>query len=121
MAKEIFAGLPKAIRIGPYDYGVDLVAHLSNDDWGQYSHSGSWIKIRIDHPTPPMGLDTVWHEVSHGIFAFFNLGATPELAEAEEKIVSAFGTGLAMISIDNPSLLTWIQKLGESVRRERGS
>ena len=53
-------------------------------------------------------VDSVIHEVLHGLFHMFDIGVEDGL---EEHIVSALATGLTTIMRDNPSLMPALQEM----------
>lgn len=107
---DLLDGLPSSLRIGPFDVAVIVRDVIDDDDkhWGQYNPAVS-IELRRDQRNAQGALDTVLHEIAHGICGVF------ELAEGEsrdeERICSAFAAGFAMVMRDNPQLMAWIYRM----------
>jgi hypothetical protein len=105
---DVFAGLPKSIRIGPYDIPVtiaDIKAEEGRVMFGVYSAFGT-IELNPIAPNPIHGADTVLHEILHAVYA--NAGLSP--LSDEEHVCSAISTGLLQVLRDNPKLVAWLTK-----------
>lgn len=105
---NIFAGLPRSLRIGPYDIPVkitDIKAEEGRILFGTYSAFGS-IELNPIAPNSIHAADTVLHEILHGVYG--NAGLSP--INDEEQICSAISTGLLQVLRDNPGLVTWLTK-----------
>ncbi len=101
---KLLDGLPSHLRVGPHKIAIAVKNKLNeDDDLGLYRHGVS-IELRADQHNAMGALETVLHEVGHGVWATFGLDAD----STEEHVVNAFSTGLVMILRDNPELLKWI-------------
>jgi hypothetical protein len=97
--------LPDRVRIGPYDFDiVDLDGEDAEKNYGAFDYSSQTIAVLPEYPTPFLEVDTVLHEILHGIFAVFRLKGK----EGEEHLVSTIATGLTMVLRDNPKLRQWL-------------
>ncbi len=104
---NIFDGLPSSIRVGPFDIPVTIKDKINeNNVSGLYTHGVS-IELRLDQHNAAFALDTVLHEIGHGIYNTFGLGKK----STEESVVVALAAGWAMVYRDNPMLLAWIYRM----------
>ncbi len=100
-------GLPSSIRIGPFEIAVLIKDKINDEDnSGLYTH-GLSIELRAEQHTAAFALDTVLHEVSHGIYYTFGLCKKSN----KETVATAFAAGLAMVMRDNPELMAWIYRM----------
>ncbi len=106
----MFTKLPTSIKIGPFDIAVVVKDKIDDDNgnkdssWGAYTH-GIMIELTINqHNNRIFALDTVMHEVSHGIYRCAGL----DVMSNEESVVTAMSTGWLMVLKENPKLLQWI-------------
>ena len=106
----MFENFPSSIKIGPFDVAVVLKDKIDDDNgnkdssWGAYTH-GVMIELCTgQHDNKIFALDTVMHEVSHGVYRCAGL----DPSSGEESIVTAMSTGWLMVLKDNPALLCWI-------------
>lgn len=101
----MFAKMPKSIRIGHIDVSLEVLDETPNNDWGRCEHSRQRILIRKDHPSKPMAVETVFHEISHMICALYR-GHHKKVSE--EKFITITSAGWAQVIRDNPKLIKWI-------------
>lgn len=106
---DVFGGLPTSIRIGPYDHKV-IVKEIIPDDgstvFGEFSSERLEITIHpSNHPHDHHIVDTLLHEILHGLFEYSGLDL-----KVEERICSFLGTGLMQVIRDNPELVKWLTK-----------
>lgn len=103
-----FDGFPPSLRIGPFDMAVEVKDKINDDeDAGVYNH-GLSIELRSDqHNSAVFALDTVLHEIGHGIYRTFGLNE----ASNEEAVVTAMATGWAMVLRDNPAFVNWLYRM----------
>jgi hypothetical protein len=114
MAEDVVAcvrGLPKTLKIGPYDWQV-RVEDGAADTCGQadfeFHHLRLW-PANLTSPSHVVGV--ALHECLHVIFDAHNLGKMKrDKEEREEAIVMGFEAGLVSLFRDNPKLLTWMKK-----------
>lgn len=105
MADDLFVGLPKVIRIGPFAYNLEVTDKLSDEDeWGNCDLGALVISIKGGQPSYAFAVDTVMHEINHALWRFF---ALPE-APAEEHICAVLASGWAMVLSQNPELKRWL-------------
>ena len=105
-AADFFDGLPSVVRIGPFDISVVVKDKINEDyDEGTYTH-GVAIELRAHQPNATFALDTLLHEINHGIYRTFGL----DDRSSEETIVATMATGWTMIYRDNPTLIAWISR-----------
>ena len=70
------------------------------------------VKAEINY-VPLLGsetVDTIIHEILHGIYSAFYMG-DPNDPEEEERVVSLMATGLTTIMKDNPKLFKSLQDM----------
>lgn len=103
MTRKYIEELPDVIRIGPYDVKVEKVKELG-DDYAQFLAVEEKLIIVYDFGSKFAAVDTVIHELLHGIWKFQHL---PKRCD-EERGVSVLATGLTTIFRDNPQLLKWV-------------
>lgn len=101
---ELLSNIPKAVRIGPHS--ISIVVKELEGAWGTHSEEEQTIFIDPRMPSKSVLVDTLLHEICHGIWSGFGL---PKRAD-EERVVTVFGTGLAALLKDNPKLITWLKK-----------
>ena len=101
----MFDGLPKWIFIHPYKIEVIVRDKLDDDAWGCYNFGVS-IELKKTHPNAAMAIDTLLHEINHGVYR--NSGLS-ELSQ-EEPICAAMATGWTSVLISNPKLVAWLTK-----------
>ncbi len=107
MSKDIFTGLPKKLRIGPWDYNISLVHKIDDgQSFGCFTADKCEIQIRVDHPSAPYAVDTVLHELLHAVFHVQSLHESD--LEKEEHVVSMVAKAWTQVFRDNPTLLKWI-------------
>jgi len=107
LAADFFDGLPEVIRIGPFDIAILVKGKINDDDdEGTYSH-GVAIELRSNQPNATFALDTLLHEINHGIYRTFGL----DDKSSEESIVATMATGWTMIYRDNPTLIAWMCRM----------
>ncbi len=105
----MFTKLPASIKIGPFDTTFVFKDKIDDDNgnkdssWGAYTH-GVMIELVINQHNLTFALDTVMHEVSHGVYRCAGLDST----SSEESVVTAMSTGWLAVLKDNPELLQWI-------------
>jgi hypothetical protein len=106
---DVFVGLPKSVRIGPYDIAVTVKEIPKDDDgnspFGLYTPASS-IELNTTAPNAIHAADTMLHEVLHGVYGNAGLGPMSQ----EEQVVSAIATGLTQVLRDNPKLVAWLTK-----------
>lgn len=76
---------------------------------GSYAE-GVGIKILKGAPQPALEVETVLHELLHGVFLNQQLHIDPDVKGHEEKIVANLALGLTTVLKDNPQLVSYIQK-----------
>jgi hypothetical protein len=105
-----FSGFPNKIRIGPFDFEIEFAESLSEGDtplWGMFLPSIGKIRFQRELPCRSMAIDVVLHEVGHGVLA--NAGQAGDHLR-EEQVVSAWATGMTQVLLDNPKLVSWLNR-----------
>lgn len=98
-------GPPAQIRINGWPIKITSVPlQESSEDAGEFDGGKGVIKIRDDQEGLHL-IDTVLHEVLHGIL--FHQGREPG-CKKEEPYVRAIATGLTGFLSDNPDFLKWL-------------
>ena len=112
----MFQGLPKKIKVGPYDIKIELVNQVNDgDSWAEYDLIKR--KISIDRAQPCRGSSAAvaLHEVLHAIWHLGGMNASlkgqTDGGDVEEKIVDVFATWLTGIFKDNPAFFKWYGSL----------
>lgn len=105
-----YRGLPKKLRIGPYDIKIEIT-ELNHEDgeqhiWGKWRDSKQLIQLTPEQPNAPFAVDTMMHEIIHAIFSIHHL----DKEDDEERIVSSIASALTQVYRDNRALLAWISK-----------
>jgi len=104
---NLLDGLPKTIRIGPFDIPLIVKDKINDEDnTGLYTHGVS-LELRANQNNAAYALDTLLHELAHGIYNTFGLCKK----SSEESVVTAFAAGFAMVLRDNPELAAWIIRM----------
>ena len=101
--------LPTPIKIGAYDWTVEIIDGADGDLYGQADFDVRHIRLwpgLITSPGHAVGI--VLHECLHVIFD--NHGLSKKLNRKEEIIIEGFEAGLISLFRDNPKLLTWMRK-----------
>lgn len=95
--------LPRKIRIGYLDYKVrEMPSALPLE--GQHNPQSAEILVRTKKRSRPYVLNTILHEIGHGIFFAGGLQDVPGIDGAEEMIVNIFMNGLSQVLRDNPEV-----------------
>ena len=108
MINPAVKGIPKVVRIGCYNYSVNL---MHDDDaaiagvMGAAYHSQLSIRLRTDVP-PQQLANTFLHEVIHAIHYVFGIGDD----DNEETFTNLTTNGLCAFWMDNPKAMEWFQK-----------
>lgn len=110
---KTLSSLPKKLRIGPYDYSVELSTEPLFIEGDRVEKIGMcWpqmeqIKICSKHlGSSTSAVGVLLHEAMHGIWRNQNLGSKAK----EEDAILGMETGLLQLFQDNPGFLSWIQK-----------
>jgi hypothetical protein len=96
---------PKKIKVGPYNYTVELYPNSEYSDHGAcvYTHQ----TIFLNHNQhPERAGDTLLHEVLHAIWDLSGFDQVAELNE--ENIVRSMATWLSLTLKENPKLVDFI-------------
>jgi len=102
--------LPKLIKIGPYDFTVELVPDLRDESGelhGQCCRDINVIRINSTTTNEQLRAETLWHEILHAIWGVFHL----KTRAGEEKAVSTLATGTVMVLRDNPNLRKYLNEV----------
>ena len=97
------------VRIGYVDY--DIVPNTNKKLDGQFIHTDKQITIS-ENLNPADKLNTIIHEILHGIWFHWGLGEQIEKPKkAEEMVVTALANGLTNVIRDNPQFLSDLSDL----------
>jgi hypothetical protein len=99
-------GLPKTIRIGPYDITIKLLPG-DHDDCGNFNLGEGAIGLQGAFHTPTMAVDTFIHEVIHAACRIYGIIDDDFL---EERICSGVAPVMTQIFLDHPEILRWMLK-----------
>ena len=102
----------RPLVMGPYSYQWGVYdADLADgaNEYGCLLHKAQ--RIELDTTlAPPIVLQTAGHEIAHTIQLTF--GMDPDESPAE-----AIGSGIALLFLDNPATVRFLQKLAAAVNR----
>ena len=97
---------PKLLKIGNNTYKVKYIYDDETSDYGSFDRRRQI--LRVNSTDSPIDIvDTLIHEILHGIYEHFKL--KPE--DDEERVVSAIAAGLTQVFQDNKHLMKYIQGL----------
>ncbi len=109
---SICDSLPKQLRIGPYNYPIQVMDGDLVDSDGKTDEDavgmhlwGAHIQIKRTQHNDVFAADTVLHEIFHALYK--NLAV--DHFTSEESLVSAFATGLTQVLMDSPELRSWLE------------
>lgn len=97
--------LPNKVRIAGLDYAIvpcDALQHQRM--YGVFDANAREIRIDSNHYNHHNILDTILHEILHGVYWQYNIKSEDD----EERTVTAMSTGLTQVLLDNPDLVKWI-------------
>lgn len=95
--------LPKKIRIGYIDYVVkEMPQHVTASEGDCYSHTRT-IRVKTKRRPEAFVLNTLLHEIFHGIFYTQGLHTVVE-DDMEETVVTCLVNGLSQVLRDNPEV-----------------
>ena len=93
------------VKIGAFDFVIDFVP-LNDEIFGDFSYINGRIRIEKNLKGPLL-VDTLLHEIGHGIFAVYQLKGNKD---SEERTVSVMASGYTQVFRDNEWLLPWMKK-----------
>jgi len=96
---------PKKIKIGPYNYTVQVFPDATHTDHGACVYNHQTIFLSENQHAERAG-DTLLHEVLHAIWDVAGFDTMPDLHE--ETIVRSTATWLSAVLRDNPQLADFI-------------
>lgn len=100
--------LPSVIKLGYQDIKVTEVDSIDNTQ-GSYNNDSHEIKIKSGMDNREK-LNTMLHEILHGIVYTYGLKSEFKDDDTEEKIVNALGNGLTEVLVRNKELVEFIGK-----------
>lgn len=107
-AQEVMAEFPTSVRIGHFDYKVEVwdadKASLAAR-YGECSHLEKIIRVARHH-SPRQTAETLVHEMLHAIWAQWVI----EDNDPEERIVNTLSGALCAAWRDNPEAFEWIKE-----------
>jgi hypothetical protein len=99
-------GLPKTIRIGPYEINIVLLPK-EHEDCGNFNLGDGVIGLQGAFHSPTMAVDTFIHEVIHAACRIYGVVEDDLL---EERICSGVAPVMTQIFLDHPEILQWMLK-----------
>jgi hypothetical protein len=96
---------PKKIKIGPYNYVVELFPDATTTDHGACVYNHQTIFLSTNQHAERAG-DTLLHEVLHAIWDVSGFDVMPDLHE--ESIVRGMATMLSAVLRDNPQFAKFV-------------
>jgi hypothetical protein len=102
--------LPDHVRIAGFDFKLERWTHhqaAGSARYGEFSSVEQVIRIQQDMPSPFKAVDTLLHEISHGICWVYGI----KEGDNEERTVSILGTAWMTLHRDNPWLAKWLSKV----------
>jgi len=96
---------PKKIKIGPYNYVVELFPDATTTDHGACVYNHQTIFLSANQQAERAG-DTLLHEVFHAIWDVTGFDVMPDLHE--ESIVRGMATMLSSVLRENPQFAKFI-------------
>ena len=98
--------LPKRVKVGAWDYTIEVWASKEADSHGKYGETFNDLKkIRVDTSYGPRQVaTTLLHEILHCVYCRWRI----EEKFDEEQTVVRFAEGLAAVWRDNPAVMAWI-------------
>lgn len=108
-ARECIEALPDTIKIGGFDF--QLVRWNSNQAagaarYGEFSSIEQIIRLQLGMPSRFKAVDTLLHEITHGIFWVYNIHDD----DKEERVTGTMGSAWTQIHRDNPWLPLWLSE-----------
>lgn len=105
------------VKIGYLDCKINLLSEKEAERLeinGEFSSKDG--RIDIDESLTPIELvNTVWHEIMHGIAHVFGVEFCTknenDVARTEEDVVTSITNGLITVKKDNPSLVEWTNEI----------
>lgn len=110
---NMFTGAPKVIKIGAMDYKVVPLEKIEDEDgtqsWGEIEYNTYTIRVQKVQPSIAGAVDTLLHELLHGIWHETDLRGDIGV-KLEERIVRNLSSGLIALFRDNPQFLRWMER-----------
>src|SRR5260370_24752842 len=106
---EHYAGMPRSVRIGPYQFVVEMMSDSDakgNREFGHCNLIGQ--RIRLSPGMTPQKLaNTFIHECMHGMHWVSGLSDSSD----EEDFTHLTANALCSFWIDNPAAVSWIARM----------
>lgn len=99
-------GLPKIIRIGPYDITIKRLPD-DHDDCGNFNLGDGELRLQAACYTPVMVVDTFIHEVIHAASKIHDIFDDDLL---EERVCSTVAPVMTAMFLQHPEILRWMLK-----------
>jgi len=102
------APLPKAIRVGAFDFAVEVLKPMTAGAlrrFGEFSAMENCIRVDPNADRIKV-LDTLLHEINHAVFWAYNIDDKDD----EERTVGHMASAWTQIYRDNPDLLRFISE-----------
>lgn len=114
MTKNVFAGVPKTIKVGALDYSFKAVDRIVDEDtgtesWGEVVYEDYTVTVQRGQPSVASSVDTLLHELLHAIWHETDLRGQIG-KDLEERVVRNLSSGLIALFRDNPKLLRWMDR-----------
>ena len=102
--------IPNSVKIGyvnyEFDFWPDTFASIE-DAQGEFFQSQGKIGLKKSSLNSIHGVNTVLHEIMHGIV--YQYGLVEHLGDKEEVTVNTITNGLTTVLVDNPWLIDYIR------------
>ena len=107
-AGSLIAMLPKSVRIGGFDFRIEIMttaAAASASRYGECSSVKQTISVQEWMASRYKCVDTVVHEIAHAMYWAYDIKDD----DKEERIICAMGSGWMAFYRDNPWFLDWVK------------
>ena len=102
--------IPNSVKIGYVNYEFDFWPDTfasTEEAQGEFFQSQGKIGLKKSSLNSIHGVNTVLHEIMHGIV--YQYGLVEHLGDKEEVTVNTITNGLTTVLVDNPWLIDYIQ------------
>jgi hypothetical protein len=99
-------GLPKTIRVGPYDITIKLLPD-DHENSGEFNLGYGELRLQGEFYTPVMAVDTFLHEVIHAVSKIYDVIDDDLL---EERVCSTLAPAMTAMFLHSPEILRWMLK-----------
>lgn len=110
---DCYATMPKTVRVGAYDYTIEVLTSREAGALGVYGHCAHYdLAIRIaDDLHVQHVVNTLVHEIFHAIcWVYGSTVVEGNEGESEESFVNQGANGFMQVWRDNPELMLWVHR-----------